>query len=84
MAANTTPPLVSVVTPFHNTEAYLGECIESVLAQTFDNWEYTIVDNQSTDASVEIAMMGACGRAAATAARRVDRKSTRLNSSHRL
>jgi glycosyltransferase involved in cell wall biosynthesis len=46
-----TEPLVSVVTPFYNTEAYLAECIESVLAQTYRNWEYVLVNNQSTDAS---------------------------------
>jgi glycosyltransferase involved in cell wall biosynthesis len=49
-------PLVSVVTPVHNGEAYLAECIESVLAQTYPNWEYTIVDNCSTDRSREIAL----------------------------
>jgi glycosyltransferase involved in cell wall biosynthesis len=50
-----TKPLVSIVTPMHNEAEYLAECVESVLAQTYRNWEYTIVDNQSTDASVEIA-----------------------------
>src|ERR1700678_1501181 len=48
-------PLVSIVTPVHNESAYLAECIESVLAQTYDNWDYTIVDNCSTDGSAEIA-----------------------------
>ena len=48
-------PLVSVVTPFYNTEAYLAECIESVLAQTCHNWEYLLVNNCSTDQSHEIA-----------------------------
>lgn len=48
-------PLVSVVTPFYNTEDYLAECIESVLAQTYTNWEYILVDNCSTDRSGEIA-----------------------------
>jgi glycosyltransferase involved in cell wall biosynthesis len=46
---------VSVVTPFYNTEDYLGECIESVLAQSYDNWEYVLVNNRSTDRSLEIA-----------------------------
>jgi glycosyltransferase involved in cell wall biosynthesis len=50
-----THPLVSVVTPFHNTTAYLAECIESVLAQTYQNFEYILVDNCSTDGSTEIA-----------------------------
>lgn len=47
-------PRVSVVTPFFNTEAYLAECIESVLRQTYTDWEYILVDNQSTDASSNI------------------------------
>jgi len=48
-------PLVSVVTPVYNGEAYLRECIESVLAQTYTNWDYTIANNKSTDRTVEIA-----------------------------
>lgn len=48
-------PLVSVVTPFFNTEDYLSECIESVLKQSYQNWEYILVNNRSTDRSLEIA-----------------------------
>jgi len=48
-------PLVSVVTPVYNGERYLAECIESVLAQTYENWEYVIVNNCSTDRSLEVA-----------------------------
>lgn len=48
-------PFVSVVTPFYNTREYLAECIESVLSQTYPNWEYILVDNWSTDGSSEIA-----------------------------
>lgn len=48
-------PLVAVVTPVFNGEKYLEECIESVLAQTYQNWEYVIVDNCSTDSSLELA-----------------------------
>ncbi len=47
-------PLVSVVTPFYNTRDYLAECIESVLRQTYTNWEYVLVNNRSTDGSEEI------------------------------
>jgi glycosyltransferase involved in cell wall biosynthesis len=48
-------PLVSVVTPVYNCAEYLSECIESVLAQTYQNWDYTIVNNCSTDGTAEIA-----------------------------
>jgi len=48
-------PLVSVVTPVYNGEKYLAECVESVLAQTYPNWEYIIVNNCSADRSLEIA-----------------------------
>jgi glycosyltransferase involved in cell wall biosynthesis len=48
-------PLVSVVTPVYNGEPYLRECIESVVAQTYSNWEYIIVNNCSKDGTLEIA-----------------------------
>ena len=48
-------PQVSVVTPAYNEEEHLAECIESVLAQTYQNWDYTIVNNCSTDRTLEIA-----------------------------
>jgi glycosyltransferase involved in cell wall biosynthesis len=47
--------LVSVVTPVYNGELYLAECIESVLNQSFRDWEYVIVNNCSTDRTLEIA-----------------------------
>jgi glycosyltransferase involved in cell wall biosynthesis len=53
--ANPSLPFVSIVTPVHNEAEHLAECIESVLAQTYQNWDYTIVDNCSTDGSTEIA-----------------------------
>lgn len=48
-------PLVSVVTPVYNGARYIAECGESVLGQTYENWEYTIVDNASSDRTPEIA-----------------------------
>jgi len=48
-------PFVSVVTPFHNTARWLPACIESVLGQTFTDFEYILVDNASTDGGGEIA-----------------------------
>lgn len=51
----TQSPLVSVITPVHNGELFLRECIESVLAQTYPHWDHTIVNNRSTDRTVEIA-----------------------------
>ena len=48
-------PLVSVITPVYNGEKYLAECIASVVAQTYQRWEYLIVDNCSTDRSWTIA-----------------------------
>ena len=49
------PPLVSVVVPVFNAERFLAEAIESVLGQTFAGWELLIVDDGSTDGSVQIA-----------------------------
>jgi glycosyltransferase involved in cell wall biosynthesis len=48
-------PLVSVMTPVYNGADFLAECIESVLCQSYQNFEYIIVNNCSTDGSLEIA-----------------------------
>jgi glycosyltransferase involved in cell wall biosynthesis len=49
-------PLVSVVTPVYNGADFLAECIESVLSQTYRNFEYLIVNNCSKDRTLEIAL----------------------------
>ncbi len=44
-------PTVSILTPFKNTERYLDDCLQSIINQTFENWELLIVDDNSTDKS---------------------------------
>jgi glycosyltransferase involved in cell wall biosynthesis len=51
---NIKDPLVSIATPVLNGEQYLSECINSVLAQTYRNWEHVILDNCSTDRTFEM------------------------------
>ena len=48
-------PFVSIVTPVYNGERDIEECIKSVLAQRYDNWEYIIVNNKSKDGTLAIA-----------------------------
>lgn len=46
---------VSIIMPLYNSAKYLVETIESILAQTYENWSLIIVDDQSTDDSYAIA-----------------------------
>ena len=46
--------LVSVIIPCYNASAYIGEAIESVLCQTYQDWELLIIDDCSTDESMTI------------------------------
>lgn len=43
--------MISVIVPVYNTEKYLDQCIQSVLAQTYTNWELLLIDDGSTDSS---------------------------------
>jgi glycosyltransferase involved in cell wall biosynthesis len=47
-------PKVSVIIPVYNREKYVGEAISSILAQSFTNFELLLIDDGSTDDSVEI------------------------------
>lgn len=46
--------MVSIITPSYNSSAFIAQAIESVLAQTYTDWEMLVVDDCSTDNSVEI------------------------------
>ena len=47
--------LVSIVLPTYNGEKYLADSIESVISQTYKNWELIIINDCSTDKTLEIA-----------------------------
>ena len=42
---------ISVIVPVYNTEKYLNRCVDSILAQTFTDFELILVDDGSTDGS---------------------------------
>ena len=46
--------LVSIITPSYNSQAYISQTIESILAQTYSKWELLITDDCSTDQTIEI------------------------------
>ncbi len=48
-------PVVTIGIPFYNAEEYLSDAIKSIFAQTFQDWELILVDDGSTDSSLEIA-----------------------------
>ncbi len=47
-------PMLSVIVPVYNSDNYLKECIESILAQTYSDYELILVDDGSTDTSGKI------------------------------
>lgn len=49
------PPRLSIVVPVYNVELYLDECLESIAAQTFSDFEVVLVDDGSTDGSAALA-----------------------------
>ena len=47
-------PLVSVLVPVYNVEAYIARCARSILVQTYSNLEFIFVDDGCTDSSIDI------------------------------
>jgi len=47
-------PAVSIIIPMYNVEKYIGECLDSILNQTFTDYEVIVVDDCSTDKSCEV------------------------------
>lgn len=48
-------PLVSVIIPIYNTAPYLGYCLNSLISQSYTNWQGILIDDGSTDGSRDIA-----------------------------
>ena len=46
--------LVSIISPLYNSSRFIDDCVSSVLSQTYDNWEWLIVDDFSSDNSCQI------------------------------
>lgn len=49
-----TSPRISVLMSVYNAEKYIGEAIESILQQTFSDFEFIIIDDASTDKTADI------------------------------
>lgn len=48
-------PLVSIIMPLYNAQKYVAEAIQSVINQTYTNWELIIVNDESSDNSLALA-----------------------------
>jgi glycosyltransferase involved in cell wall biosynthesis len=46
--------MISIITPTYNHQKFIGNCIKSVLAQTYQNWEMIIVDDGSSDGTGDV------------------------------
>ena len=49
-----TIPKVSIIIPVYNVEKYIGKCLESIIYQTFKNYEVIVIDDGSKDNSLEV------------------------------
>ena len=47
-------PVVTVIMPSHNSERFIEESIDSVINQTFEEWELIVIDDASTDGTLEL------------------------------
>ena len=71
-------PKISVIVPIYNSEKYLRDCLDSIIDQTFLDFELILVDDESTDKSGSI-----CDEYAATDNRiRVFHQKNKLNRKH--
>lgn len=48
--------MISIIIPLYNTRRYFGKCLDSIKSQTYTDWECIIVDDYSTDGSIDIAL----------------------------
>ena len=48
-------PKVAIIVPIYNVEKYLKDCLDSLIHQTYENLEIVLIDDGSTDKSIEIA-----------------------------
>ena len=54
MVSTDSKPVISVIVPVYNCEKYLAKCVESIIGQTFSDWELLLIDDGSKDNSPQI------------------------------